>query len=227
MVRGSAGHLAGDVKVDVLAGLAVLLPHLPPDICQFACLSMEDVLLAQLDPQNSLYPTAFLTCLPALARCGAGQRVVEAMLQRERQSVRLWIACLAHTDVEDDARASIVETVLRGLETWLIQGSSTEVAEVLCSLAPYLRDEQARRALALATSVRSIAPRVRALAAIACVMPHEEGQVVYGAAWKAAQRSTSADVRGEALTALVVSMASPKFGQDTTGGLSGDNPLVA
>jgi hypothetical protein len=211
------GRLAGNVRVDVLSGLAVLLPHLPPDICQSVSLVVEDALLAQLQPQNSLYASAFLACLPALARCGVGQRVVDAILQRERQSVRLWIACLAHTNAEDDARESIVETALRGLERWLAQGSSTEVAEVLYSLAPYLRGEQARRALALATSVRSIAPRVRALAAIARALPDDEGQIVYATAWKAAQRSTSVDVRGEALTALAVSMVSPKFGYDQVG----------
>jgi len=81
-------------------------------------------------------------------------------------------------------------------------------------LAPYLRGEQARRALALATSVRSIAPRVRALAAIVQALPDDEGQIVYATAWKAAQRSTNADVRGEALTTIAVSMASSKFGPD-------------
>jgi hypothetical protein len=158
-----------------------------------------------------------------LARCSAGQRIVDAILQRERQSVHLWIACLAHIDAED-TRESIVETALRGLEHRLTQGSSTEVAEVLCWLASYLRGEQARRALALATSVRSIAPRVRALAAIARAMSDDEGQIVSAMAWKAAQRSTNADVRGEALTTIVASMASSKFGQDTTGGSSADNP---
>lgn len=221
------GHLAADAKVDVLAGLAVLLPHLPPDSCHAACLTMEDALLAQLEPQNSLYSSAFLTCLPALARCGAGSRVVDAILQRERQSIRLWIACLAHTDAEDDARESIVETVLHRLETWLIQGSSTEVAAVLYTLAPYLRGEQARRALALATSVRSIAPRVRALAAIARVMLTDEGQIVYATAWEAAQRSTNADVRGEALTTIVVSLASSKFGPDEGDPSSDDRPGVS
>jgi hypothetical protein len=144
----------------------------------------EEALLAQLDPQNSLYPVAFLACLPALARCGAGHGVVDTIVQRERQSVRLWIACPAHTNA-GNARESIVEAALLGLESWLTQGSSTEVAEVLCSLAPYLRGEQARRALALATSVRSIAPRVRALAAIAHTMPDDEGSIVYDRAWKA------------------------------------------
>jgi hypothetical protein len=38
------------------------------------------------------------------------------------------------------------------------------------------------------------------------------------------QRSVNADVRGEALTAIVASKASPKFGQDTTGGSSADDP---
>ena len=84
---------------------------------------------------------------------------------------------------------------------------------MLCSLAPYLRGEQARRALALATSVRSIAPRVRALAAIARAMPENEGRVIYDTAWKAAQRSANVDVRGEALTAITISMASPKVDQ--------------
>lgn len=79
----------------------------------------------------------------------------------------------------------------------------------------------------MATAVRSIAPHVRALAAIAHVMPNEEGRIVYATAWKAAQRSTSADGRGEALTAIVVSTLSPKFGHDAAGGLRGDNPLVA
>jgi hypothetical protein len=207
------GRIASDVRVDVLSGLAVLLPHLPSDVSQSACLVVEEALLAQLDLQNSLYPVAFLACLPALARCSAGQRVVDAILQRERQSVRLWLACLAHIDA-GDARESIVETALRGLESWLTQGSSTEVAEVLCWLAPYLRGEQARRALALATSVRSISPRVQALAAIARAMPDDEAQIVYATAWKAARRSTSVDVRGEALAAIVVSMASSKFGPD-------------
>lgn len=221
------GHLASDARVDVLSGLAVLLPHLPPDICQSTCLMMEDALLAQLDPQNSLYAAAFLACLPALARCGAGQRVVDVLLQRERQSVRLWIACLAHADTgDDDSRESIIETTLRELQTWLTYGSSTEVAEVLCALAPYLHGEQARRALALATSVRSIVPRVQALAAIACALPNDERAVIYATAWKAAQRSTSSDVRGAALTALVVRMESPTVGHDGAGGSSGTDPLV-
>jgi len=160
--EAARGQLAGDARVDVLSGLAVLLPHLPPAVCQSACLTIEDALLAQLQPQNSLYSSAFLACLPALARCGAGQRVVDAVMQRERQSVHLWIACLALRDIDDDARETIIETVLHELQMWLTHGSSTEVAEVLCLLAPYLRGEQARRALALATSVRSIAPRTSA-----------------------------------------------------------------
>jgi tetratricopeptide (TPR) repeat protein len=220
------GRIAGDVRVDVLSGLAVLLPYLPREVRQSGCVVMEDALLAQLDPQNSLYPTAFLACLPVLARCGTGQRIVDAILQRERQSVHLWIACLAHIDAED-THESIVETALRWLENRLTQGSSTEVAEVLCWLAPYLRGEQARRALALATSVRSISPRVQALAAIARAMPDDEAQIVYDTAWKAAQRSTSVDVRGEALAAIVVSMASPKFGHNAADESSGDDPLVA
>src|SRR5215213_11688715 len=66
--------------------------------------------------------------------------------------------------------------------------------------------------------VRSL--RVRALAALARTLPDDEGQIVYATAWKAAQRSTSSDVRGEALTALAISMGSP------TGGSSGTDPLV-
>jgi hypothetical protein len=62
---------------------------------------------------------------------------------------------IAHIDA-DDTRESIVETAQRGREKRLSQGSSTEIAEVVCFLAAYLQGEQARRALALATSVRSL-----------------------------------------------------------------------
>jgi hypothetical protein len=50
---------------------------------------------------------------------------------------------------------------------------------MLCHLAPYLRGEQVRRALALATTVRSISPRVRALAAIARVLSGDDRTLVY------------------------------------------------
>jgi hypothetical protein len=154
-----------------------------------------------------------------------GQAVFEAIVVRERHGLDLWIACLAHAEQADvGIRDSIVEAALSQLPTWLTHGSSTEVAEMLCYLAPYLRGEQARRALALATSVRSISPRVRALAAIARALPGDERTLIYERAWQAAQRSTNADVRGEALAALVVSMASPVLGGDPSRGLEDIGP---
>ncbi len=209
--------------IALFSGLAVLLPHLPPDARQSACQAIEAALLSQLQPRNSMYSDAFLVGLPALARCGAGHEVANAMLERERLSVDLWIACLAHTDDSDsDGREAMIETVLGMLQTRLTYGSSTDVAEMLCWLAPYLGEEQARQALALATSVRSIVPRVRALAALARALPADEGMVIYETAWKAAQRSTNADVRGEALATLVVSMAASRFRGDAAGGTNGD-----
>jgi tetratricopeptide (TPR) repeat protein len=200
-------RIAEDAKIQLIEGLAVLLPHLPPDTRRSVCGAMEAALLTQLRPDNSLYADAFLTGLPALARCGAGHAVYDTIMQDERQSLSLSIACLAHAaNADADISEAIIETALRGLQAWLHHGSSTDVAEMLCHLAPYLHGEQARRALALATSVRSISPRVRALAAIARALPGDERTLVYERAWQAAQRSTNADVRGEALAALVVSM---------------------
>jgi hypothetical protein len=78
------------------------------------------------------------------------------------------------------------------------------------------------RALALATSVRPIAPCVRALAAIAALYQMTEAMLSMIGTGK--RRSASADVCGETLTAIVSRMASPKFGQDTTGGSGADDP---
>jgi hypothetical protein len=175
---------------------------------------VEDALLSQLKA-SSFYTSAFQAGLPALARCGMGQAVFEAILRGEHRSIGLWLACLAHAEQADAGiRDSIVAATLDGLQARLAHGSSTEVAETLCDLAPYLRGEQAYRALALATPVRSIGPRVRALAAIAHVLPGDERARIYERAWQAAQRSSNADVRGEALAALVVSMAAPASEHD-------------
>jgi hypothetical protein len=206
-------------KIHPIQGLAVLLPQLPPAASRSAGAAIEDALLAQLE-SSSFYPSAFQAGLPALARRGMGQAVFEAIVARERHSIDLWSACLAHAEQADvGIRESIVAAALNQLPIWLAHGSSTEVAEMLCYLAPYLRGEQARRALALATSVRSISPRVQALAAIARALPSDERALVYERAWQAAQRSTNADVRGEALAALIVSMASPTFDGDPSRGL--------
>jgi TolA-binding protein len=201
-------------KLHLIEGLAVLLPQLPPAARRSAGAAIEDALLAQLQ-SSSFYPSVFQAALPALARCGMGQAVFEAIMARERHGINLWIACLAHAEqVDVGLRDSIVAAALDRLPTWLAHGSSTEVAEMLCELASYLRGEQARRALALATPVRSIRARCEALAAIARALPGDERALVYEQAWLAAQRSSNADVRGEALAALIVSMASPMFEGD-------------
>jgi hypothetical protein len=193
----------------------VLLPFLPPDVCRSVSLAIEAALLRQLQPNTSLYADAFLSGLPALARSGASHAVYDAIMQDERPSLSLLVACLAHAaNADADTKEVIIETTLHGLQSWLQYGSSTNVAEMLYHLAPHLDDEQARRALALATSVRSISPRVQALAVVARALPGDERTLVYERAWQAALRSTNADVRGEALAALIVSMASPAFGQD-------------
>jgi hypothetical protein len=211
-------------QIYLIEGLAVLLPQLPPADRRSAGAVVEDALLAQLR-SSRFYPSAFQAGLPALARCGMGQTVFEAIVARERHSIDLWLACLAHAEQADvGIRDSIVAAALDGLHARLANGSSTKVAKMLCCLAPYLHDESARRALALATPVRSIGPRVRALAAIAQVLPDGERTLIYERAWQAAQRSSNADVRGETLAALIVSMAST-----TSGGtrLADDVPLAS
>jgi hypothetical protein len=114
--------------------------------------------------------------------------------------------------------------VLDRLQTRLTHESSTEVAKTLCDLAPYLHGEQTRRALALATPVRSISPRVRALAAIAQVLPDNERALVYERTWQAAQRSSNADVHGEALATLIVSRSGPASEHDR---LTDDAPFAS
>jgi hypothetical protein len=216
-------YTADSRKISVIEGLAVLLPQLPPAVRRSAGAAVEDALLEQLEA-SSFYPSAFQAGLPALARCGMGQAVFEAILRGEHRSIDLLVACLKHAERADTGiRDSIVAAALDRLQTRLTHGSSTEVAETLSYLAPYLRGEQARHALALATPVRSISPRVRALAAIAQVLPGDECALVYERAWQSAQRSSNADVRGEALAALIVSRAAPPSGPDR---LADDTPFA-
>jgi hypothetical protein len=112
---------------------------------------------------------------PALARRGIGRGVVELIVQQERQNLRVWVACVTHAASQDDMlRDEIIETALGALPRLFANGLATEGGELLRHMAPYLDAEQARRALALATPMRSIAPRVRTLAALAQTLPHDE-----------------------------------------------------
>ena len=100
------------------------------------------------------------------------------------------LACLEHAETRDlrDVRQWIVEATMRALKLKAMYGSTADIADALCQLAPYLRGDEVYQALAMATPVRAIAPRVGALAAVALALPAEERAPVLLAAWQAAPR---------------------------------------
>lgn len=188
-----------------MRGLAVLLPHLGAQSRSDAVATMEACLTRQL-AGGQYFPSLFLATLPPLAKLGAGGEVFETAVRLERSPPDMWIACLEHAVTRglDELREALVEATLRALKLSATYGSTTVVADAIGHLAPYLRGDEVHQALALATPVRAIAPRVAALAAVALALPVDERPSVIAAAWKAAHRSKNADTTGEALTELVV-----------------------
>jgi len=202
---GSSGdeHLCGPVE-----GLTVLLSDVQEQTKSKLVGQIEACLLKQLQGQT-YSSSVFLAALPTLARLGAGAAVVEAIVKAQPRSPRMWIACLAHAVALnlDELRGWIVETVLGNLKRSAPYGSTTEIAEIICHLAPYLQGDEIHQALTLATPVRAIVPRVRALVAVAAALQSEEREAVLVPAWQAASRSKHADTIGEALTTIVVHVA--------------------
>jgi tetratricopeptide (TPR) repeat protein len=203
-----SAHVPGERKTNAIKGLAVLLPHLPEDVRAPVIATLEHVLIEQLQT-HAISDEAFLAALPAMATFHTGMSVASAILAQERVSSELLIACLASMAHDDasEARDSIVELVLRREHEWLAYSSTTDLGSTMVRLAPYLNAQQAHRALALATPIRSIAVRVRALSVLAQALPSDERAIVYHTAYQAAQRTTEVNVRGEALVALVRSIA--------------------
>jgi tetratricopeptide (TPR) repeat protein len=201
------GSVHDERTVGPITGLSVLLPYLQAHTQPRVIAQIEDYLIAQLRA-NHVTPALFLTALPALSRLNAGDTLFEAMLTAKLRSVHMWIACLDHAVTRGlaELRAWIVDVALDNLTRSAPYGSTTAIAEIICHLAPYLQGDEIHRALTLATPVRSIVPRVQALAAVATVIPSEEREPVLVTAWQAASRSKDADTVGEALAALVVTM---------------------
>jgi hypothetical protein len=187
-----------------MRGLAVLLPSLSLDKRHVVITALEETLMAQLRTRTTSDET-LLAVLPALAQWNAGTTVARTMLAREHISAEKLIAGLACTTSDEGtaAQEATVEMVLRQEQEMLPYSSTTTLGTILIHLAPYLTPAQAHRALALATPVRSIAVRVRALLAIAHVLPPDERAVVFHTAYQASQRTTEPNTRGEALTTLV------------------------
>ena len=198
-----------DDATGLIGGLTVCLPYLQMRAQGSAIAQIEAHLALQL--RGTRYtPSVFLAAFPALARLNAGEAIFESIVRGEFGSATLWIACLPHAVALnlDELRAWIVETVLNNLKRRAPFSSTTEIAELIGHLAPYLRGDEVHQALTLATPVRAIVPRVRALTALAAVLPAEEQQPVLVSAWHAASRSKNADSNGAALATIAVGIAS-------------------
>jgi len=190
-----------EVQISAIEGLSVLLPVLPPTEQAMSAQAIEDALLEALH-WRSCYPSMFRAALVPLAQLGAGWQLYEQLTQQAQLPMEIAISMLAFIG-DDDMRRATVESILRSFEERTVIAATTELADNLIELAPYLDGEQARRALGVASSVRGIVPRVRALVALRQRLPQEQRHAINYQAYTAAQRSKSTVVRGAALVALV------------------------
>jgi hypothetical protein len=189
----------------LLEALAALTPYLSPATQSTLISQLEAYLTTQLQ-SNYYVPDSFRVALPLLATFGAGQAIAETILEEPMRDLTLWIACLAHAAAGslDLLREHIVEAALNNITFRAPYGSTTHIAELLCHIAPYLQGEEIHQALAFATPIRAIVPRVQALTALARVLPPEEREPILLNAWQAANRSKNADTTGSALTIVAV-----------------------
>jgi tetratricopeptide (TPR) repeat protein len=189
----------------ILTALATLIPSLQSPTQYTLITHIEAYLLAKFK-SNRYTDDTFLIALPLLATFGAGQTVVEAIVEAASNSLSLWVACLAHASTSDHTllREHIVESALNTIKRLTPFGSTTNIAERLGHIAPYLQGEEIHQALAFATQIRAIVPRVRALTALVRMLPAAEQEPILARAWQAANRSNNADTMGTALTIVAV-----------------------
>jgi len=195
------GNRHVEMRISAIEALSILLPVLPPTEQAMSAQAIEVALLEALR-WPSCYPSMFRAALPALAQLGAGSQLYEQLTQQAQLPMEIAISMLTFIGDEDMRRAA-VEPILRSFEERTVIAATTELADNLIGLAPYLDGEQTRRALGVASSVRGIVPRVRALVALGRRLPQEQRHAINYQAYTAAQRSKSTVVRGAALVALV------------------------